>query len=175
MQDDNGTPELAKIQMVGFTLVAVLIFLADVLHQSRGAMPSAQLPNIDSSLLVLMGISQGGYIGKKPVTIASPFIDKIDPREAPVGGKVTITGGCFGVGTGSSRLTLDGNPVATDTWADTQIEFTVPSEYPSAGPEPWEPFPRVVRLGVDLGGGTTGNEVSLTVTGPAAAKAGGTT
>jgi hypothetical protein len=174
VQDDSGAPELAKIQMVGFTLVAVLIFLADVLHQSRGAVPTAQLPNIDSSLLVLMGISQGGYIGKKLVTIASPFIDKIDPKEILVGGSVTITGGGFGVGTGSSRLTLDSNPIATDTWTDTRITFTVPTEYPSTGPEPWGTYPRVVRLGVDLGGGTTGNEVSLTVTGPAAAKAGGT-
>ena len=32
-QDDTGGPELAKIQMIGFTLIAVGIFLANVFHQ----------------------------------------------------------------------------------------------------------------------------------------------
>lgn len=69
LQDDNGTPELAKIQMVAFTFIAVGIFLASVIHEIHTNTAQAGLPNIDSSLLVLMGISQGGYLGKKLVTV----------------------------------------------------------------------------------------------------------
>jgi hypothetical protein len=160
--DDSGVPELAKIQMIGFTFIAILIFLADVLHQARGGHPTAQLPNIDSSLLVLMGISQGGYIGKKLVTITTPFINTITPKSAAPGAKVTIDGASFGDGKGTSRLLLDNNPIPTTSWTDTQITFAVPDHYPHAG-ESWAP-PQVVRLGIDLGGGTRGNEVTLTVT-----------
>jgi hypothetical protein len=68
LQDDDGVPELAKIQMVGFTLVAVGIFVATFFHQIFASPILTSLPNIDSSLLVLMGISQGGYLGKKIVS-----------------------------------------------------------------------------------------------------------
>jgi hypothetical protein len=161
--DDSGVPELAKIQMIGFTLVAVLIFLADVLHQARGPHPGAQLPNIDSSLLVLMGISQGGYLGKKLVTITTPVLTAMVPTTGPPGSVVTLTGSSFGGGGGSSRLVLDGNPIKTDSWKDAQITFTIPQQYPDASAD-WGTLPRVVRIGVDLGGGTRGNEVGLTVT-----------
>ena len=159
--DDSGVPELAKIQMIGFTVVAVLIFLVGVIHQARGAHPSAQLPNIDSSLLVLMGISQGGYLGKKLVSISTPVINTIAPKSAAVGAAVTLTGASFGGGGGTSRLMLDSNPIPTDSWTDTQIKFTVPPQYPGATAT-WA-RPQVVRIGVDLGGGTSGNEVTLTV------------
>jgi len=166
--DDDGTPQLAKIQMLGFTVIAVMIFLVAVFHQSRGANPTAELPDIDGSLLVLMGISQGGYLGKKLVTITTPFLNTLTTAagkvgEATVGEQVTLSGSSFGGGGGSSRLVLDGNPIKTDSWADTQIVFTVPAVYPDAGGA-WGNLPRVVRIGVDLGGGTKGNDVGLTVT-----------
>jgi len=72
LEDDTGTPELAKIQMVAFTFIAVGIFLATVVHEIHTNQVQMGLPNIDSSLLVLMGISQGGYLGKKLVTINPP-------------------------------------------------------------------------------------------------------
>jgi hypothetical protein len=73
-QDDSGAPELAKIQMMGFTIIAIGVFLATVGHQVATDDISAGLPNIDSSLLVLMGISQGGYLGKKLVTFGTPAL-----------------------------------------------------------------------------------------------------
>ena len=70
VKDDNGVPELAKLQIVGFTLVALGIFLATVVHEIATAnVGGLALPDIDTSLLALMGISQGGYLAKKLVTI----------------------------------------------------------------------------------------------------------
>jgi len=110
---------------------------------------------------VLMGISQGGYLGKKLVSISTPVINTVDPTPATVGGEVTVAGASFGGGGGTSRLLLDGNPIRTTEWTDTEIKFNVPAVYPKAG-ETWAQH-LVVRLGVDLGGGTRGNEVTLHV------------
>jgi hypothetical protein len=67
LKDDAGYPELAKIQMVAFTFIAVGIFVVTLIHQIAHDPVQTTLPDIDSSLLVLMGLSQGGYLGKKLV------------------------------------------------------------------------------------------------------------
>jgi hypothetical protein len=71
-QDDSNTPELAKIQMIGFTFIAIGIFLITVIHQIVTNQLTAGLPDIDATLMVLMGISHGGYLGKKLVTASPP-------------------------------------------------------------------------------------------------------
>ena len=85
-------PELAKIQMVGFTFVAVGIFIATLIHQIQGNPINANLPELDSSLLVLMGISQGGYIGKKVVSFGTPTLYPITPQPVAPGATVTLSG-----------------------------------------------------------------------------------
>ena len=162
LSDDNGAPELAKIQMVAFTFVAVGIFLYDVYHQAKGSHPAAQLPDIDASLLVLMGISQGGYLGKKLVTTTTPLLNTLDPKPAVVGDAMTLRGASFGEGGGASRLLLDGAAIPTDSWTDSEISFSIPNHYPRVGEEDW-PAKRLVRLGIDLGGGVRGNEVTVLV------------
>lgn len=71
LTDDTGFPELAKIQMMAFTFIAVGVFLITLLHQIHTNPAQTNLPNIDSSLLVLMGVSQGGYLGKKLVSVTT--------------------------------------------------------------------------------------------------------
>jgi hypothetical protein len=160
--DDSGAPELAKVQMVAFTFLAVGIFLYAVYHQATGSHPTAQLPDIDASLLVLMGISQGGYLGKKLVTTTTPLLNTLDPKPAVVGNSLTLRGSSFGEGGGASRLLLDGAAIPTETWTDSEITFSIPRYYPRAGEEDW-PSKRLVSLGIDLGGGIRGNEVTIVV------------
>ena len=162
LADDSGTPELAKIQMVAFTFVAVGIFLYDVFHQAKGSHPTAQLPDIDASLLVLMGISQGGYLGKKLVTTTTPLLNTLDPRPAWVEASMSLKGASLGQGGGASRLLLDDSPIPTETWTDSEITFSIPAHYPRAGEEDW-PEKKLVRIGIDLGGGIRGNEVTVIV------------
>jgi len=162
LADDSGTPELAKIQMVAFTFVAVGIFLYDVFHQAKGSHPTAQLPDIDSSLLVLMGISQGGYLGKKLVTTTTPLLNTLNPKPAWVGASMSLKGASLGQGGGASRLLLDDAPIPTQSWTDSEITFSIPDHYPRAGEEDW-PDKRLVRVGIDLGGGVRGNEITVVV------------
>jgi hypothetical protein len=162
LTDDSGTPELSKIQLVAFTFVAVGIFLYDVYHQAKGSHPTAQLPNIDSSLLVLMGISQGGYLGKKLVTTTTPLLNILNPKPAWAGAPMSLKGASFGQGAGGSRLLLDGAAIPTENWTDSEIAFRIPTYYPKVGEEDW-PDKKLVSFGIDLGGGIRGNEVTVVV------------
>ena len=113
-QDDGGAPELAKIQMIGFTIIAIGIFLFTVIHQIAVGNVTAGLPNIDSSLMVLMGISSGGYLGKKLVTFGTPALYPPHPESGPPGTPVTMRGTNLGSESGS-QLLLNGAQVEA-TW-----------------------------------------------------------
>ena len=163
-QDDGGSPELAKIQMIGFTLIAIGIFLATVVHQISAGNITAGLPNIDSSLMVLMGISQGGYLGKKLVTFGTPTLYPPRPETGPVGTTVTVRGSNLGSSPGS-QLLLNGAPVDA-TWSAGSVQFTVPAADPATGAE-WAGLPQDVSLTVPAGGQLS-NPVKFTVTAPVA-------
>lgn len=150
-QDDTGGPELAKIQMIAFTIIAIGIFLATVFHQIAIGDIKDGLPNIDSSLLVLMGISQGGYLGKKLVTFGTPALFAPNPLSGPPGTPVTVTGSGLGAQQGNSQLLLNGAPIAVTSWSDTSIQFTVPADDPATGVA-WANLPKAVPLVVSMTG-----------------------
>ena len=85
LQDKNGKPTLPKFQMFAWTVISIIIYLA-ILFSSVNDLANANLdelddkckenrylclsfPDIDSSLLVLMGLSQGAYLGAEYFTI----------------------------------------------------------------------------------------------------------
>lgn len=76
--DDLQTPDLTKIQMLLWTLVAATVYLVRVSQQIGDlavCIPSADLhcfPDIDNALMVLMGLSQGAYLGAKLATADTP-------------------------------------------------------------------------------------------------------
>jgi hypothetical protein len=162
-QDDTGMPELAKIQMVGFTLIAVGIFLITVIHQIVSNDVTAGLPNIDSSLMVLMGISQGGYLGKKLVTFGTAALYPPSPLAGPPGTTVTLAGANLGSKSGS-QLLLNGSLIEVTDWSATVIHFAVPGYDPATG-ERWAGLPKVVPLVVSATGQMS-NSVNFTVTPP---------
>ena len=150
-QDDSGGPELAKIQVMAFTIIAIGIFLATVFHQIAIGDIKDGLPNIDSSLLVLIGISQGGYLGKKLVTFGTPALFAPNPLSGPPGTAVTVTGSGLGAQQGNSQLFLNGAPIAVTAWSDTSIQFTVPADDPAIGVA-WANLPKAVPLVVSMTG-----------------------
>jgi hypothetical protein len=160
LNDDTGVPELAKIQVMGFTLVAIGIYLATVIHQIVSHPVITSLPNIDTSLLVLMGISQGGYLGKKLVTFGSPALYATDPLTAAAGTPVTLTGANLGASPVGSLLTLDGAQIPFTQWSDSTIVFDVPGSKPVTNAA-WAPSQRV-QLAVVVGGQTS-NAITFTI------------
>jgi hypothetical protein len=159
LQDDSGIPELAKIQMVGFTFIAVGIFLITVFHQIATNDVTAGLPNIDSSLMVLMGLSTGGYLGKKLVTFSTPTLYPPSPPSAAPNDTVTLGGANLGSPSGS-QLLLNGSAIGTTSWSNTSIKFAVPDADP--GGNPWTAQTQNVQLAVSTMGQTS-NSVPFTV------------
>jgi hypothetical protein len=63
MLEDDGSPDLAKIQLVIWTFIAIAIYLFFVFQHV--AADNRQLPDIDRTLMILMGLGHSAYLGKK--------------------------------------------------------------------------------------------------------------
>jgi IPT/TIG domain len=166
VQDDTGVPDLAKLQMVGFTLIAVGIFVATLIHQVASHPVITSLPNIDSSLLVLMGISQGGYLGKKLVSFGAPALYPPNPAEVDAGTTVTLTGANLGkppAGLATppgGLLTLNDVAAPTGGWTDNSITFIAPGAAP---PSDATSAQRQAVQAAVIVNGQSSNSVTLTV------------
>jgi IPT/TIG domain-containing protein len=168
-QDDGGAPDLSKIQMMGFTIIAIGIFVATVVHLILSAKTNANLttslPNIDPSLMVLMGISQGGYLGKKLVTFGTPALYPASPATGAPGTSVMLRGSNLGSpSASSSQLLLNGAPQIA-TWSAGSVTFIVPPSDPATSAA-WTGLPKAVQLVVSSGGQPS-NPVSFNIAAPA--------
>jgi hypothetical protein len=71
-RDDKnpGTMDLMKFQMFGWTVIAIAIYVYLFLMNLNSEITS--LPNVDSSIVTLTGVSQAGYLAGKGVSNAPP-------------------------------------------------------------------------------------------------------
>ena len=73
---ENDAPSLTRFQMLSWTLLSVFLygakFLAYILTATEAE--ALVLPDIESTLLVLMGVSQGAYVGGKWVAPSKPTV-----------------------------------------------------------------------------------------------------
>jgi hypothetical protein len=69
--DVDGMPDLGKVQVVLWTLIAVGVFLSEVFalincpNCAPNSVSKLGLPDIGQTLMILMGLGHGAYIGKK--------------------------------------------------------------------------------------------------------------
>lgn len=168
-RDDSGAPDLSKIQIMAWTLIAIGTYLIRLIEQVNVAagLPAGpgfnlDLPDIDEALMVLMGLGHGAYIGKKLVTTTTPRLTGLAPGQGPAGSSVTLTGMAFGVTQDGSLLTIDGMSIHPDglTWSDTQITFTIPATHPNG--TPWGPGQRIL-IGLTVNGQQSANTLPFTV------------
>jgi hypothetical protein len=104
--DDDGTVALDKIQMMAWTFIALVIYLILIIQQVN-AQGSYYLPNVDATLLILMGISHGAYLGKKLTNSTTPSLTSLVPNPASIAGNITLTGQHFGNGLGGQVKIID--------------------------------------------------------------------
>lgn len=161
VQDDLGVPDLGKIQVMAWTIIAVVSYLIRVAEEIHAGSP-VNLPDIDPALMVLMGLGHGAYLGKKLVTTSTPRLTGLSPGQGTPGTLVTLTGTTFGDTQNGSLLTIDGQPVYPQglTWGDTQISFQIPAQQYSG--LPWNPGQRIL-IGVTVHGQESGNTLPFTV------------
>ncbi len=142
-QDDGTSPDLSKIQMLTWTVIAAMTYVYSV----GAALPTfdvctstASFPDIGTALMALMGIGQGAYLGTKIVSSNTVVLTSLSPAQGPAGSTVTINGSGFGTTPGS---VLFGGVAASlapgsSSWTDTQIIAIAPAIDPSDN-QPFQP------------------------------------
>lgn len=185
IQDDTGFPDLSKAQMLGWTGVALLVFLTTV-HlratsavdpqnwppkpptsaQGTGTKPGSHplaLPDIDAALMVLMGLGQGAYLGKKLVTTTTPRLTGLTPVHGAPPTAIVLTGEAFGATQNDSLIVVDGVPlpITVGSWTDARISFTLPAV--DAAGQPWTPPGRTLTVSVIVSGQASANTMPFTV------------
>jgi hypothetical protein len=165
-EEDRGVPSLHKIQLLAWTAVALITYLfatasavgatVAITTPASGDTPAQPalpaLPDIDATLMVLMGLGQGAYLGRKLTLRQTIGITRLDPSEATVGDEITVSGVGFGEDMGTSTLEFDAKPVTVRAadWSDTSIKFKVPDKHPDGSA--WPSDPKRVSINVRIGG-----------------------
>ncbi len=125
MLQENGKIVLTRFQMFSWTWIAIIVYLIVLFSDVQNAVNVTNfeelvLPDIDPVFLVLMGISQGAYLGGKLTIKQGLNITKIDSDKTKK--TITITGTNFGNKKGV--VTWDNDELLeTDIslWTDTKI------------------------------------------------------
>jgi hypothetical protein len=194
LTDDDGNPDLSKMQMVAWTVVAIGVFVILLIHHLQllqmnvgkdffnaviayledptqakptpGQIEYVQrlisLPDIPGSLMVLMGLGQGAYLGKKLVTINTPRLTGLSPSAGKPSVDVTLSGVAFGSAQNGSIITINGNPgiVTVKNWSDTQILFSLPAT--QADGTPWQAGQQI-QVGLIVNGQVSANTLPFTI------------
>jgi hypothetical protein len=161
VQGDDGRADLSKIQLLAWTVVAIGVYMNLLVSNVNQGIETAippELPDIDPTLLILMGIGSGAYLGRKLITTATPYITGITSNTAAPGDELAITGANFG---SAGRLMLGPSELqaGVSSWSDTRVVFKAPSPDATRGWTANEQLPLSVQ-------GTTGpsaNTVTLTL------------
>jgi len=102
---------------------------------SLGALSAVQnlsLPDIDPTLVALMGLSQAGYIGGKAVASQAVELTQISPPQGKVGQSISLLGSGFGAKAGEGAIWFDDTHVlgsTVDSWSSSRINLKVPSGF----------------------------------------------
>jgi hypothetical protein len=145
-ESSQGFLEIGKVQMFFFTLIVALgyaIAIGDDLGNTD-LIVIEKMPDLTAGMLVLLGISQAGYIANKAVSYYSPPAadgateSDVGPRITNVYPKpidfdrdklITITGTNFGQDPNKPPkgiVCLDGISLRTGEWTPTQIKAELP-------------------------------------------------
>lgn len=166
IKDESGHPDLSKVQMMSWTLIAIvtyILYLVNIVSTETGVIEEVlKFPDIPAALMVLMGLGQGAYIGKKLVTKDTPRITGLSPGTGKGGTKIELTGESFGVRQDGSLITIDGSPITVainpSDWTDSKIAFTMPNTPPIGNS--W--VNSKIRLGLIINGHES-NDVPFTI------------
>ena len=174
--DDSQQPEITKIQLVTWTCIAVTVFLSQVFyliwhHTAPVPLPTPQapltvdMPQIDQALLILSGIAQGTYLGRKLVPDFVSTLSLLSPSRAKPGDEITLTGNGFGTVRGGNVVTIDGAVIDVEikAWTNNEIKLVVPGSQVFADASLTVPVAgKAVELGLVTNGVNSANKKPFT-------------
>ncbi len=148
---EGGMPSITRYQMFAWTLISVFIYISifysTLFDPKLNDTTNLTLPDIDTTLVFLMGLSQAGYIGGKLVTPGEIKITYVSPPKGEPGQVISIAGFDFGDLKGSVELG-DKKSASVEDWTRTKIDIKIPIMDPAtynikviAGGRPSKPFP----------------------------------
>jgi hypothetical protein len=89
--DDKAYTDVMKFQMLCWTAVAVAVYFINFVSQC-GTAPQMGFPDIDSTLIYLMIIGHGVYLGDKALDSNKPRISGVIPLKISCGEPFSVTG-----------------------------------------------------------------------------------
>ncbi|HTV73228.1 MAG TPA: IPT/TIG domain-containing protein, partial [Candidatus Acidoferrales bacterium] len=138
-QDGVAAPDLSKVQMLTWTIIASVSYLYSV-TQAVPHFNGSGFPDINPALMVLMGIGQGAYLSAKVLSSQTTVINRLDPsRGCGPGTSIKIIGSGFGATAGIVQfgdvvaalgVDANGNPL----WSDGLVQFVIPTCHSNGAP-----------------------------------------
>jgi len=165
--DDAGNPDLTKVHMLVWTVVAALVYIS---HASQiiseavtapAGTSSLTFPDIEMALVILLAFGHATYLGNKLVSSDKPQLSRIRPPTGDEASVIKLSGSGFGSLEGGSQIKIDGLiPEAQVTsWTDASIEFMLPPRHPDS--TSWIQLTNpVIRVSVGVGA-LSSNEFSF--------------
>ncbi len=152
-EDGSTTASLTKVQVLFWTVIGIVVYVNSAFHDlstivpCRG--PACAFPDIDTTLMIFMGLGHATYIGGKLVGNSTPTINKVVATRWDSNTQLPLLA-LSGANLGTSGtvlvngVALDGSFV--DSWTATLINIRLD---PSLGP--WAPG-ALIALAVNVSG-----------------------
>lgn len=131
--DGSSTASLTKVQILFWTAVAVIVYLITSFHELGtiatcvGAPGAAcAFPDIDTTLMVFMGLGHASYIGGKLAAATTPALTSVSDDNQDAGKIITLTGANLG---SSGTILINGNAhndVRVVSWTPICVKFVLP-------------------------------------------------
>lgn len=135
MLREYGKPTLSRFQMFGWTWIGIGIYLSVLFSkviEMSFSVQNLSVPDVDPTLVVLMGLSQFAFLGIKTASSTDLQISKIYPLNAEPDRFFSIFGKNFGeerqtVWLGRRRI-VSTDTDHLDTWSSDRIDIKVPND-----------------------------------------------
>jgi hypothetical protein len=137
--DGASTPSLTKVQLLFWTVVGIVVYLTSSFH-ALGAIASCpngcSFPDIDTTLMLFMGLGHATYLGGKLVGSSTPLLSKVTEVNDAAGKTLVLTGSGLG---STGTVVINGAALddsAIQSWTATMIRFSLNDDAPGG---PWSP------------------------------------
>lgn len=151
-EDGATTASLTKVQILFWTVVAIAVYIVTSFHQlgqiagcTGGSCPG--LPDIDTTLMVFMGLGHASYIGGKLASGTTPALASVSDDDRSGAKIITLRGTNLG---SSGSILINGqarDDAQVTSWTPTAITFVLPQ--PAGGK--WVTGDKI-SLAVSVGG-----------------------
>jgi hypothetical protein len=120
---EGGNIDLSRLQLFGFTIIGIMVYIYNVYTGN----PLEGMPDVPSTLLGLMGVSQTGYIGPKAL-VDKVSVNYVTPKDIVIyqyNSTMNIIGSGFTSGT---KVMIEGyDPIPAQFNSPSSLSIPLPT------------------------------------------------